>query len=95
MLDPQNVPKTLVTLLPMAEKWGMGDDCERDLAIKNASVDELENLIHCIDSITDDDLFGWLSGEESYSPHPTQEYLAITCLTMAIDSAKVRLKRLK
>lgn len=92
-LDPDRLPEALAPLIPMAEKWGIGDDVERDEMVKNASNAELDELVHCIDPITDDDLYGWLSGPESFNPEPTDEYLAITCLTMAIDSAKMRLHK--
>jgi hypothetical protein len=92
-LNPNNVPPTLIPLLPLAERWGIGDDFEREAAVTNASPEDLEQLIHCIDNISDADLFGWLSGPESFNPNPSHEYLAITCLTMAIDSAKLKLKK--
>jgi hypothetical protein len=92
-LNPSNVPESLVSLLSWAEKWAIGDDFEREAAIERARVEELKALVHCIDDIDDDDLFGWLSGDESFSAHPSVEYLAITNLTMAIDSAALRLKQ--
>ena len=91
-LDPAKVPTALACLLPMAEKWGIGDDYLRGEALGNASTEELEQLVHCIDHISDDDLYGWLAGPESYNPRPTAEYIALTDLTMAIDSAKLKLK---
>ena len=94
-LDPNNVPGALVPLLPIAAKWGIGDDLERAEAVQNASRAELEELVRSIDCINDKDLYGWLEGSESYSERPTREYLAITCLTMAIDLAKSKLRRLK
>jgi hypothetical protein len=93
-LSAKNVPAALVPLLPMAEKWGIGDDFEREEALAKASREELEEVVHSIDEISDDDLFGWLSGEESFNPKPSEEYLAITCLTMAIDSAKMKLQKM-
>lgn len=92
-LDPSNVPDALIQILPMAEKWGIGDDFEREEAVGSACREDLESLVHSIDNITDEDLFGWLSGKESYNPNPTAEYLAITNLTMAIESAKLKLKK--
>jgi hypothetical protein len=92
-LNPSNVPAPLVALLPMAEKWGVGDDFEREEALNKASREELEELVHSIDAITDEDLFDWLSGNESFNANPSAEYLAITNLTMAIDSAKLKLRR--
>ncbi|MGA9780384.1 MAG: hypothetical protein WBS33_19170 [Verrucomicrobiia bacterium] len=94
-LNTTTMPSALIPLLPMAEKWGIGDDLERDAKVKNASLEELESLVHCIDEITDSDLFGWLSGPESENPKPSEEYLALTALTMAIDSAKLKLKKMR
>ena len=92
-LNPANVPQTLAKLLPIAEKWGIGDDYDREAAVTNASVEELEALIHSIDGISDADLYGWLEWSQGNVGHPTPEYTAITCLTMAIDSAKIELKK--
>ena len=92
-LNASKVPKALVPLLAMAEKWGIADDFEREEAVAAASRDDLEFLVHSIDNVTDDALFGWLSGEESFNSSPTAEYLAITNLTMAIESAKLKLKK--
>ena|SRR6185503_6824608 len=92
ILDPANVPAALLPILPVAAKWGIGDDYEREAAVRNSSREELEVLVHSIDNIADSDLYGWLEGPESFNPNPTPEYLAITCLTMAIDSAKVKLR---
>jgi hypothetical protein len=92
-LKPENLPPALVELIPMAEKWGISDDGYREDAVRKASVAELEMLVHSIDNIADEDLYGWLGGPESYSENPTNEYIAITCLTMAIVLAKVLLKK--
>lgn len=92
-LDPNKIASALIPLLPMAEKWGIGDDYEREEAISRASIEELYCLVHCIDGISDEDLYGWLSGRESYDPKPSEEYLAFTALTMALDLAKLRLKK--
>ena len=61
-LDPKNVPAPLVRLLPMAETWGIRDDFERDNLVRQTTPKQLEVLVHSIDDISDDDLFGWLSG---------------------------------
>lgn len=92
-LKANNLPPALVPLIPMAEKWGIGDDYDREAAVSNASVAELEALIHCIDEISDDDLYGWLERSQGLPDHHTEEYAAITSLTIAIDSAKVELRK--
>ena len=93
-LNPNNVSPKLEPLLSVAEKWGIGDDFDREAAIARASRQELEELVHSIDDVNDEDLYGWLSGPESFNPNPSNEYLAFSCLTMAIDSAKLKLKKL-
>jgi hypothetical protein len=92
-LNPLQVPAALVALLPTAETWGVADDFEREALVKNANVSQLLKLVHVIDNVSDNDLFGWLSGDESFSENPTPEYLAITNLTMAIDSARAELEK--
>jgi hypothetical protein len=94
-LNKNSLPSALIPLIPMAERWGIGDDSKRDAMIESASPEDLETLVHCIDSVTDDQLFSWLSGAESFNKNPSNEYIAFTCLTIAIDSAKIRLKSLK
>ena len=88
------IPDSVRPLLPLAEVWGIGDDTERWMLVKAASPKELRAMIAAVDSVPDDDLYGWLSGPESYSPAPSSEYLAITCLTMAADHGRVLLRKL-
>jgi len=57
-LNPDKVPRPLVHLIPMAEKWAL--DGGYSDAVRNASSEELEALVHCIDDVADDDLYGWL-----------------------------------
>jgi hypothetical protein len=93
-LNPTKLPDPLIPLISMAERWGIRDDVEREEAVSKANCQELEDLVNYINDISDDALFGWLSGIESFNPNPSREYIAITCLTMAIDSAKLKLKKL-
>jgi hypothetical protein len=92
-LDKANVPQALHSVIPIAEKWGINDDYDREEKLAQASVAELQALISSIDDISDEDLYGWLEGPESSSSTPSKEYVSFTCLTMAIDSAKTKLKR--
>lgn len=94
-LKPDNVPKPLIQLLPMAEKWGIEDDFDREEALAGACQNDLEELVHSIDNVTDEDLYDWLAGDLAEDANPSAEYVALTCLTMAIDSAKLKLARLK
>lgn len=92
-LDPSNVPSELAPLLPWAEEWGIGDDVYRNDKVVSASNSQLEALVRSIDGIRDEDLIGWLAGPASYDPKPSAEYIAITCLTMAIDYAEAILRK--
>lgn len=86
------IPDTVSVLLPLAEVGGIGDDYERAAIVDRASVDELRAMVAAVDAVPDDDLYGWLAGPDS-APPPSPEYVAITCLTMAADEARVRLRR--
>src|SRR5262245_15936339 len=91
-LDTTNVPQSLRSLMPIAEEWGIGDDFDREQALNRASPEDLEMLVHCIDGISDDEFYGWLAGPESFSSNPTKEYIAFSCLSLAIESAKLKLQ---
>ena len=88
----ENIPEKITPLLTYAEAWGIGDDYQRERKVADASDSELIDLVHCIDSIDKQALFEWLEGAESYQANPSNEYLAFTCLTMAIESAKIKIK---
>jgi len=92
-LNPESVPKEVHTLLPLAERWHIGDDFEREAAVAGASVLDLQTLVAALESPEADFLYEWLAGPESHSLKPTSEYLALTHLTMAADSARLKLKR--
>jgi hypothetical protein len=92
-LNPTKVPKVLVPLLSVAERWGISDDIAREEKARKATREKLEELVHSIDGFNDEDLYEWLAGPEADSPAPTPECVALTCLTMAIDSARLQLAR--
>jgi hypothetical protein len=88
-LNPRNVPNDLLSLIPLAESWGIRDEGMREDAIESASLEQLEELVQGVRSVRDEALMGWLT---SAGAHPTDEYVAITCLTMAYHAARYRLK---
>jgi hypothetical protein len=51
-LNPDKVPPSLVHLILIAEKWALDGYID---AVSNASSEELETLVHCIDDVADDD----------------------------------------
>jgi hypothetical protein len=87
------VPEPCRVLLPLAERWGVGDDYEREALVSEAATSELEALVSAVDAVPDEAPYGWLAGRESRSDRPTQEYVAVTCLTMAVASARLELGR--
>lgn len=92
-MNPGNVPEPLIGLLPLAEDWGIRDDVERADAVERASFHQLASMVEAVDAAEDEGLYDWLSGDESHAADPTEEYVAITCLTMAADAARLRLAR--
>jgi hypothetical protein len=90
-LDKRRIPPGLEALIAVAEDWGIVDDAMRSRRVGSARAEELERLVAAVDSVDDSLLYGWLAGSESYSAEPTDEYVAITCVTMAADEARVRL----
>jgi hypothetical protein len=93
-LDAGRVPQPLVPLLPLAEKWGSGDDLERSSRVERASNEQLLELLEAVNRCQNE-LFDWLAGPESYSADPTKEYIAFSDLAAAFDYAKVLLRRRK
>lgn len=89
------MPDSVRVRLPLAEVWGIGDDIERSMTVEAASPNELRAMIAAVDSVPDSDLYDWLAGPESRAADPSPEYVAITCLTMAADEARVRLRHLR
>lgn len=87
-------PESVRAPLPLAEVWGVRDDIERSLMIERASADELRAMVEAVDATPHDELYDWLSGSESQESDPSSEYIAITCLTMAADEARVRLRQI-
>jgi hypothetical protein len=81
-------------LVPLAVRWGIADDAERERALAGADRGQLEELVHCMDQIEDRELDDWLTGPESFRSPPTREYMAMTRLIMAMDLARVLLRRM-
>jgi hypothetical protein len=92
-LRPARVPAPLRELIPLAERWDIGDDYDRGVAVRQAPTGELRCLVTSIDASNDDQAWEtWLGGPESFSPAPSPEYLAFTHLLMATDEARLELR---
>lgn len=48
-LDPEAVPESLRGLVPLAERWGIGDDVDRARALERATDAEKEQLREAVD----------------------------------------------
>ncbi len=91
-LRPSRMPVTAVPLIPLAERWAIGDDIELDIEVDNASREDLLELTHCFDEI-DDTFWRWLDGPESRAASSTEEYIAMSILVEAFELAKVTLEQ--
>jgi hypothetical protein len=90
--DPEAVPESARQLIALAEVWAIGDDYDREAAVERATDQELRRLVDGV-AAADGDFWDWLAGPESNSSEPSPEYIAMTHLSMAADSARVRLSR--
>jgi hypothetical protein len=85
------MPASARPLIALADEWAVGDDFERERRVDDASRAELERLVDAVEA-ADPSLWEWLSGPESRGPEFSQEYVAMTALTEAFDSARVKLQ---
>jgi hypothetical protein len=92
-LNPLRVPAACRSLIPLAERWGVSDDHDREELVMQADEAELIAMVTAVDAVPDQELYGWLTGPESYNDELTEEYTTVTCLTMAADLARLRLSR--
>lgn len=92
-LRPEFVPPALAHLVLLAAEWDIGDDFERSEAVRAAPVEHLRALARSVDAVEDPDLYEWLAGEESFRPDPSPEYIAFSNMALALDEARLRLRR--
>lgn len=83
-LDRAKVPERLWPLLPYAEFWGIADDLDRELLVKEAPKDLQQNFEAVVDSF-DGELDEWLAGPEADERNPSDEYVAYSAMRMAAD----------
>ena len=90
-LDPINVPENIRFLVPSAEQWGLPDGVVRDRLIEHSSEEVLVDLVETVTpyiEIIDE----WLVGTADKRP-VTFEYVAFSCLWLAVDMARFRLEQ--
>lgn len=84
-LQPENVPQHLRHLVPLAEKWGIGDDVERGEFIERASAGDREALIKAI-APRQDAITSWL---DSFGTDPmTDEAAAFMYMQLAVEEMR-------
>jgi hypothetical protein len=79
-------------LIALAERWGIGDDGDREDAVSSASEPELRELVETVDAVPRE-FWDWLVGPDSEDRPPSREYVAMTNMTLAADSARIDLER--
>jgi hypothetical protein len=91
-LAPGRVPEPVRPLIPLAERWGIGDDGYRDEAVEAASPTELDELLDALAGPAGDAMYDWLAGPAAEAT-VTEEYVAFSAMAMAGDLARVIQKR--
>lgn len=85
-LNRRNVPAKLHALIPLAERFGVTDDLERERLVLAALPEEIAELRAAV-ARHDDDLDSWLAGREASGPEWSAEYLAFSAMRIAADFA--------
>jgi hypothetical protein len=86
VLRSAKVPAGLRHLIPLAKRFGVTDDLDRERLVATASPEEVARLKAAV-SAHDDDLDEWLAGPEAEGSEFSAEYLAFSALRMAADFA--------
>ena len=86
-LDPEKVPEQLRALLPLAAKWGIGDDIIRDDLEQKASEDEKQELKNSLSGRTAE-VTQWLDSFEAGKPMP-EEAACFMYMLEALDEMRL------
>jgi hypothetical protein len=86
MLNASRIPEALRHLLPLAERFGVSDDLDREDLVSKASCEEIALLKQAI-AVHDKELDDWLAGPEADRPPYSAEYIAYSAMRMASDFA--------
>ena len=79
---PKQGSQNVLALLPYAEFWGIADDLEREILVKEAPADVQQNLKQVVAAF-DNAMDEWLAGPEADDPRPSDEYIAYSAMRMA------------
>ena len=91
-MNKENIPENLHSIIPIVDKYGIGDDIEREKVINEQSKEQLVEIVRQL-IIKEIDLQKWLFGPEMERTPSTAEYVSFTNFIMAIDSAKIKLDK--
>jgi hypothetical protein len=83
-LDSLKIPLVLHGIIPLAEEFGVSDDCTREALVMRASEEKRRALKAAVREF-DDDLDLWLAGPEAAGPKFSREYIAFSAMRMAAD----------
>lgn len=89
ILDANEVPENLRDLIPLAERWGIGDDAERGEVMESATHQELVDLEEKV-SPKMIEIWEWLSGYSDVHYSDTTSYF--TYLMVACDEVDIYLE---
>jgi hypothetical protein len=92
-LNSSKVPPAFRHLIPLAEKYGVSDDCYRIDLIHSLNSEELRECVSFLRFYTDV-LDQWLAGPEADGPEYSDEYIVFSSLGMAADLAEILLRRI-
>lgn len=87
-LDRSAVPASIAPLLDLARTWGIPDDGYCSDVVAAADPTAVQNLLDAVGPAPQS-LWDWLV-DEAATAESSNEYVALTCLTMAFDEALVR-----
>ena len=84
-LNVDNVPEDLRHLVPLAERWGIGDDVDRNAAVDRATPAERQELEQAI-APSDARITAWL---DSFRQQPmTDEAAAFMYMQLALEEMR-------
>lgn len=82
-LRPENVPEDLRSLLPLAERWGIGDDLDRNAVIRSSTAAERQELREAV-ARKGQAITAWLDSFES-GADMTPEAAAYMYMQLAVE----------
>jgi hypothetical protein len=82
-VNPANVPNDLRPLIPLAERWGIGDDVDREAALARATQAERQKLRQAVEAHASK-ITEWLDSFGADEPM-SDEAAAFMYMQLAVD----------